>query len=395
MASKYTLCDKRRWPGVYYYESGKRKIRGKPDVCYVINYRLDGKLKWEKVGWKSEKYTPQIAAELRAERLQKARHGDAVKTHKDIREEKARTNRTLDEIATAYFEAKKEALRGESHRIDLGRYRRHVSPVLGDRRVSSLGQLDVERIKKNMGELSITSQWAALEIMRRVINYGVKVHMCPRLSFVIEMPKKDNEVVEYLEPEQMARLVEVLEAWPSQDIARMLQLALFTGMRRGEIFRLEDRDIDFKQSLITLRSPKGGKTVSIPLNGAARSVLEAQLDYRNEAQPDSVFVFPGANGAMRQNCTPVTRIKKAAELPKSFRIFHGLRHHFAVTLANSGEFSLDMIGQLLTHKSAAMTKRYAQFLPDTVKSASDRAAALLQSQAVQPKKTVKIKRKSG
>ena len=54
--------------------------------------------------------------------------------------------------------------------------------------------------------------------------------------------------------------------------------------------------------------------------------------------------------------------------------------HFAVTLANSGEFSLDMIGELLTHKSVAMTKRYSQFLPGTVKKASERAAELIQKQ---------------
>ena len=28
-----------------------------------------------------------------------------------------------------------------------------------------------------------------------------------------------------------------------------------------------------------------------------------------------------------------------------------MQHHYGVTLANSGEFSLDMIGELLTHKS--------------------------------------------
>lgn len=75
----------------------------------------------------------------------------------------------------------------------------------------------------------------------------------------------------------------------------------------------------------------------------------------------------------------VDRIKEAANLPESFRIFHGLRHNFAVILANSGKVPLDMIGELLTHKSMAMTKRYGQFLPGTLKKAGDLAAELLQS----------------
>jgi len=48
-------------------------------------------------------------------------------------------------------------------------------------------------------------------------------------------------------------------------------------------------------------------------------------------------------------------------------------------VANSGEFTLDMIGELLTHKDTKMTRRYAQFLPDTKRKASDLAATLLQS----------------
>lgn len=83
-------------------------------------------------------------------------------------------------------------------------------------------------------------------------------------------------------------------------------------------------------------------------------------------------------GGLRTDSSAVKRIKKKAELPKSFRIFHGLRHHLAVTLANSGEYTIDMIGELLTQKSAAMTKRYVKYLPDTTKKAANRAADLLQ-----------------
>ena len=90
-------------------------------------------------------------------------------------------------------------------------------------------------------------------------------------------------------------------------------------------------------------------------------------------------MFLGRAGAMRVDCSATKRIKEAADLPPSFRLFHGLRHHFGVTLANSGEFTLDMIGELLTHKDAKMTRRYAQFLPDTKRKAADLAATLLQT----------------
>ena len=169
----------------------------------------------------------------------------------------------------------------------------------------------------------------------------------------------------------------------------MLKLAMLSGIRRGEIFKLEDRDLDFRQKLIELRDPKGGPSVSIPMSEPVKALLEDQIRWRDEKYSNSSFIFPGMKGAQRVTSNAVKRIKEKANLPENFRIFHGLRHHFAVTLANSGEFSLDMIGELLTHKDITMTKRYAQFLPGTMKKASNRAADLIQQQ-VQKKSQDKV-----
>ena len=58
-------------------------------------------------------------------------------------------------------------------------------------------------------------------------------------------------------------------------------------------------------------------------------------------------------------------------------------------LANRGEFTLDMIGELLTHKSYEMTKRYAKFLPGSLKKAGDRAAELIQQNVLEGAKMKK------
>ena len=373
---KYKI-DSRKWPGVYGYDSEKQKVHGKPDTCYYITYRTTERLVWEKVGWKSEGYTPQIASEKRSEQVRKVRHGETVKTAKEIAREKEMRDRTLNEIKKAYFESERgKNLKGKI--TDLNRYDNHIKPILGKRRVSSLAPLDIERVKAAMKGKAPATVANALELLRRLINYGFKNNLCSSLEFTILLPYRDNERVEYLEPVEANRFVKILDSWKSQDVARMLKLAMVTGLRRSEIFKLEDRDLDFLQELIKIRDPKGTKSMSIPMNQPAREILEAQIKWRNKKFPDSPYIFPGRRGARRVDCSAVDRIKKKAKLPSEFRIFHGLRHHFGVTLANSGEFSLDMIGELLTHKSIAMTKRYSQFLPGTLKKASDRAADLIQ-----------------
>jgi len=110
-----------------------------------------------------------------------------------------------------------------------------------------------------------------------------------------------------------------------------------------------------------------------------------QILWTDKNYPNSLFLFPGRGGQQRVDCSSVERIKKAAGLPKSFRPFHGLRHHMAVMLASSGEYTLDMICELLTHKSSAITRRYAKFLPDAKKKAADRAAELLTRQTKKAK----------
>lgn len=58
-------------------------------------------------------------------------------------------------------------------------------------------------------------------------------------------------------------------------------------------------------------------------------------------------------------------------------MMHCIGHHFAVMMANSGQVDLRFIGEFLTHKSKAMTKRHATYLPETTRNASELAAQLI------------------
>jgi len=374
MSSKYKRVHPKKWAGVYAYELGDL-FDGKPDVCYFINFRLGGRLRWEKIGKASEGYTPSIAAELRAKRVRTVRHGEEVKTNREILEENAARDRTFGEVAKRYFEAKGSELKGRT--TDMNRYEKHLASRFSKSRIGEVRPLDIEALKSSMSARAAATVWNTLELFRRIINYGHKAGICPPLGFHIEMPRKDNEVVEYLAAEEIQRLFDTLEAWPSRDVAHMLELAFVSALRRGEIFKLQDDDLDFHMRIIRLRAPKGGRTTSVPMSQAAKEILQRQMAWRDEHHPGSRFLFPGRNGGQRTDCGAVDRVKEKAGLPKSFRPFHGLRHHYAVTLANSGEFSLDMIAELMTHKGTAMTRRYAQFLPETLNRAGEVAARLL------------------
>jgi integrase len=108
-------------------------------------------------------------------------------------------------------------------------------------------------------------------------------------------------------------------------------------------------------------------------------ILKNQLVGKTSRFPESPYVFPGHAGELRTDCSAVDKIKKSAGLAASFRPFHGLRHHFAVSLANSGQFTINMISEALTHKNLDFTKKkYAQFLPETLVEMGNAAAEVLQ-----------------
>jgi integrase len=198
------------------------------------------------------------------------------------------------------------------------------------------------------------------------------------IAFKIEIPRLNNQTTEDLNQKQLKALVAALDADEDQTAANVMRLALFTGMRRSEIFKLQHSDIDFERGFIRLRDPKGGRDQSIPLNDAARAIFKS---IRND--PENPYVFPGRfPGTHLTDCREsFDRIRKAAKLPAGFRPLHGLRHVYASMLASSGKVDLYTLQKLLTHKSPAMTQRYAHLRDDALRQASNLAGGLVAAAA--------------
>ncbi|MFH1103241.1 MAG: site-specific integrase, partial [Pseudomonadota bacterium] len=199
-----------------------------------------------------------------------------------------------------------------------------------------------------------------------------KKQLCKSPGFKVELPKANTEKTEDLDPEQLRALLDVIEADPLNPAGPMMKLALFTGMRRGEMFKLQWPDVDFEKGFIHIRDPKGGKDQTIPLNRETRELLETT------PRTDSPYVFPGRGGRQRVDIKrPANRIKAAAGIPKDFRALHGLRHVYASMLASSGKVDMFTLQKLLTHKSPMMTQRYAHLRDESLKRASDLAGEIV------------------
>lgn len=149
------------------------------------------------------------------------------------------------------------------------------------------------------------------------------------------------------------------------DLLDIVQLALGTGMRQGEILNLEWGNIHFDRKVVVLapEQTKNRQSRTIPLHGASLLALERRSKLR---RIDTALVFPAPpRGRTAPHPTCIRHAWDDA-LERSgvqdFR-FHDLRHSFASYLAMSGASLLEL-ADLMGHKTLAMVKRYAHLSPE-------------------------------
>lgn len=366
---------KTKYAGVYYVTS--KTPDGRTEKIFFMRYRKAGRLVEEKAGHQfRDDMTPARAAGLRARRID----GDeATNSERRIME---RAQQLEDQsrwtVHRLWEEYKAQRMLNKGLSIDSNRYDNYLKVVFGSRTPDTIITLDIDRLRINL--LKVKSPQTVkhvIALLKRIINFGAKKGLAPmpdtaRLHF--EIPRVDNKKTEYLTPEQFTSLLNAINVDENTKVASLMKLAMFTGMRKGELLKLRWDDVDFERGFINIRESKGGIAQNIPMNGETRHVLEGVI------RTESEYVFPGQDGKQLQNVqVPINRIKKRAGLPKDFRPLHGLRHSYASMLASSGKVDMYTLQKLLTHKSPQMTQRYAHLRDDALKRAADTADEVISS----------------
>ncbi|MDP7171873.1 MAG: site-specific integrase [SAR324 cluster bacterium] len=340
--------------GVYFVELANE------NKSFFIRYKRNGKSVEERAGRSNEGWDAELAYLLRSERMSviefqagNIQHGSDLKTGRHW---------TFSKIFEKYLRLRPD-LKGREN--DIYRFKNYLEMVFADIAPADVSHGDVERFRHNLQNkgLKPATVGHVLELLRRLANFAVKKNYCRGLSFKLEMPKVENQKTEDLSQHQLEKLLQVLEEEPDLQVSNLVRMALYTGMKRGELFELCWSDIDFHNKTITVRSGKKGQYPTIPLNEMAEKVLAEHA----HVPGSSKFVFPGRNGKKRTECKrPLLRIRKNAGLPEDFRLLQGLRHVYATMLVSSGKVDLETLQSLLTQKSPLMTQRYAHLLDQSV-----------------------------
>jgi len=109
-----------------------------------------------------------------------------------------------------------------------------------------------------------------------------------------------------LTAEELERLFEA--ARPDPLLYRLTVAAACTGLRIGDVCRLTWRSVDFRSGVLSVRTSKTGKPITIPIFKPLREIFEAALADRVGA---SEFVFPDAAQMYQTNRSGIVYRGKA------------------------------------------------------------------------------------
>lgn len=176
-----------------------------------------------------------------------------------------------------------------------------------------------------------------------------------------EKPQEPGDrTIAVLEPDQEAKLLAELSPW-ARDV---VEWALYSGMRRGEVLALLWRDVDRAQGVVRVLGTKTGQARTVPLGLSTR--LGAILD-RHPRRTNTDLVFREQDGGQldvdRLNAF-LEAAAKAAGIPKARGVlWNRLRHTWATRLAASGRASIFEIAKWMGNSAAICERHYAAYTP--------------------------------
>jgi site-specific recombinase XerD len=263
---------------------------------------------------------------------------------------------TFRDLAAAAFSQKKLRLAPASYETDMLRLK-HLLPLIGN---LPADQMTPGRIEETLAHFKAKPlSGSTVNRYHALISsiYKFAVHAGRVLGNPVSKVKryKENESrVRWLRPEEENAIrskfsMESSDGWE-------FDLALHTGMRRGEQFFLEWKNVDLERGILTVRGKTGKRHVVA--NHTAVAALRELWKSTREKQ----FVSPGNDGTKKRDSRRwLEQAAKDAGV-KDFH-WHDLRHTFASRLVMNG-VDIRTVQELLGHKSIVMTMKYSHLAPD-------------------------------
>lgn len=202
------------------------------------------------------------------------------------------------------------------------------------------------------GEIGHITANNYIKYLNAFLNFAVRRNYLPQNPLEgIKRYKVDHETIpRFLTQEEIERFIKSAEGEPLYPV---VMIAIYTGMRLGEIRRLVWADINMEKEIILVKKSKSGRARAIPIHSSLKKILTPGIFPLNFTNHLRVF----------------KRIRRNAKLTDID--WKTPRHTFASHLVMQGA-DIVTVAKLLGHSKISTTMIYAHLSQDHIKDSIKR-----------------------
>jgi len=213
-------------------------------------------------------------------------------------------------------------------------------------------------INHNIGLISGMLKWLR---HNRHLNVDLNMTKHARASLAAaKISTASQERDRYITDHEIRLMHEAFEAQLKRKLpmSDLMDFALATGMRLGEICRITHEDLKHNEGTITIRDRKDpkrklGNHMTVPLSSTAREIIQRQ--------PTKVGrIFPYRTNSVSTAWIAGCEIAKVKDCT-----FHDLRHRAITDLFARG-LTIQQVALISGHKTWSMLARYTQTQPHSI-----------------------------
>ena len=207
-----------------------------------------------------------------------------------------------------------------------------------------LSALTAARVEDEIAAIAQTAprqaQLSLAHLKKCVRSAQARDHTIDPRILTLTPPRYTQKEIRFLDWPEVERLAAQLE--PA--VYRIVPIGALSGMRKGELRDLTDKQVDLVEGFVTLRKTKTGKPRRVWLSDAARQLFREQLVARHPNAKGLVFPTRTGNRLDSRFERQYRDAVKAAGLDGA--TFHSLRHTCASLMIRAGCNPLEVAEQL-------------------------------------------------
>ena len=283
-------------------------------------------------------------------------------------------NKTLDEnhkfvILTKYIA---ELNRRGYAKNTIKNYRSYFICFLRDFTGKIYKSITTEEITSYLSSLVETKKISSVHqnsLINAIKFYYEKVLGFPAKKYYIGRPRKKSKIRPILSTSQVAQLLDSIKNIKHRTV---ISLIYYAALRINEATNLLVTDVDFKNSAIIIKDPKGGGDRNLPIPAKITKLIE---DYLEEYKCD-YYLFEGQDSKDPYSATSIRltfdrHVKMLNFNPELTP--HCLRHSRASHVLNNG-VKIEMASKYLGHKKITTTSEiYHHYMLDEMRGQFDSA----------------------